>query len=96
MLNANKDNTIHVPTRADRLHMSDDALAELGLNTHVYVRAMRARDLEDEIRGQIDVAPDTWLFAVHAANGARLAIVDSHEGAFQGARAYGYEPLSVH
>ncbi|MDF1628130.1 MAG: DUF1150 family protein [Parvibaculaceae bacterium] len=96
MLNANKENTEPVLSRAEMLHMTDDALAELGLNTHVYVRAMQARDLEADIGGQIEVAPDTWLYAVHAANGARLAIVDSREGAFQGARAYGYEPLSVH
>ncbi|MEQ9520349.1 MAG: DUF1150 family protein [Parvibaculum sp.] len=96
MLDTDKENAGQLPSRADVLHMTDDAIAELGLNTHVYVRAMQARDLEADIQGQIEVAPDTWLYAVHAANGARLAIVDSHDGAFQGARAYGYEPLSVH
>jgi len=82
--------------RAELLELTPDAMAEIGLQTHVYVRPVQAHDLAAEIEGQIDVPADTWLFAVHAANGVRLAIVDSHDGAFDGARAYGYEPLSVH
>jgi hypothetical protein len=82
--------------RAALRDLTPDAMADIGLETHVYVRPMQARDLADEIKGQIDVQPDTWLYAVHAANGVRVAIVDTRVGAFDGARAYGYEPLSVH
>jgi len=82
--------------RAALRALTPDAMAEIGLQTHVYVRAVQAGDIAAEIEGQIDVSPDTWLYAVHAANGVRVAIVDSRAGAFEGARAYGYEPLSVH
>ena len=76
--------------------LTPDAVAEIGLQTHVYVRAIDAGEVAAEVEGQIEIAPGTTLYAVHAANGTRVAIVDSREGAFQGARAYGYEPLSVH
>lgn len=76
--------------------LTPDAMAEFGLQSLVYVRAVQARDVASEINGQLNVAPDTWLYAVHAANGVRLAIVDSRAAAFEGARAYGYEPQSVH
>ncbi len=83
--------------------LTPDAMAEIGLQSIVYVQPVQARDISAEIREiavetkeQLSVAPDTWFYAVHAANGVRLAIVDSRAGALEGARAYGYEPLSVH
>jgi len=77
-------------------NLSADAMAEIGLQTLVYVRPVRAREVAAEMGGQLSVSPDTWLYAVHAANGVRVAIVDSRAAAFEGARAYGYEPQSVH
>lgn len=95
MLTEPKETTFQ-ETRAELRELTPDALAEIGLQTHVYVRPVQAHEIAAELEGQINVAPDTWLYAVHAANGVRVAIVDSRNGAFDGARAYGYEPLSVH
>lgn len=77
-------------------NLSPDAMAEIGLQTLVYVRPVQAREVAAEMGGQLSVSPDTWLYAVHAANGVRVAVVDSRAAAFEGARAYGYEPQSVH
>ncbi len=76
--------------------ITPDVLAEIGMQTHVYARPIQAKDIQEDLQGQLDVAPETWLYAVHAANGVRVAIVDSREAAFQGAAAYGYQALSVH
>lgn len=80
----------------DPHNISEEALAEVGLESLVYVRGMAASELTSEIQGQIDVAPETVLYCVYSANGTQLAIVDSWRGAVEGARAYGYEAVSVH
>lgn len=80
--------------------ITPDVLAEIGMQTHVYARPVQAKEILEELQGQLpegmDVPPETWLYSVHAANGVRVAIVDSREAAFQGAAAYGYQALSVH
>lgn len=76
--------------------ITPDVLAEIGMQTHVYARPIQAKEILEDLQGQLDVPPETWLYSVHAANGVRVAIVDSREAAFQGAAAYGYQALSVH
>lgn len=76
--------------------ITPDVLAEIGMQTHVYARPIQAREILEDLEGRIDVPPETWLYSVHAANGVRVAIVDSREAAFQGAATYGYQALSVH
>ena len=76
--------------------ITPDMLAEIGMQTHVYARPIQAKEILTELQGQLDVPPETWLYSVHAANGVRVAIVDSREAAFLGAEAYGYQALSVH
>lgn len=59
----------------------------------VYVRPVNAEDLPDEARAQ---AGDTPLFAVHAPNGDRLALVKDRKLAFLLARQNDFTPVSVH
>jgi len=64
------------------------------------VRAIRASDLmEDahvEIGSGIDINPDQILYAVHGADGERLAVMLDRETAFAAAAAHELEPVSVH
>jgi hypothetical protein len=59
-----------------------------------YVRPVPAEDLPDDIRAQI--APDAPLYAVHDADGQRLAVVRDRRLAFVLARQNDLAPVSVH
>jgi hypothetical protein len=60
----------------------------------VYVRPVPVADLPAEVRGQIG-ALDT-VYAVHAADGARLALVRDRQLAFALARQNDLAPVSAH
>ena len=60
----------------------------------VYVRSVNADELPDEVRDQIDGL--TELYAVHSADGERLALVKERELAFVLARQNDMSPLTVH
>jgi len=64
------------------------------------VRAIRAADLmEDahvEVGPGVDLNPDQILYAVHGADGERLAVMLDRETAFAAAAAHELEPVSVH
>ena len=60
----------------------------------VYVRPVQVADLPDEIRGQI--AGVETVYAVHAADGARLALVRDRRLAFALARQNDLAPVSAH
>ncbi len=71
--------------------LNDDAAAEKGI---VYVREVKTADLPAEVRaraGDID-----HLYAIHAANGAVLALVPDRAQAFVVARQNELSPVSVH
>ena len=83
--------------------MSDQALAALGAPEMVYVREIdwdTARDELEQYAKDMDVAlelePGQKLFALHAADGTRMAIVDSREAAVIAARQNEMTPVSVH
>ena len=80
-----------------RAGMGDD-FANIGMPSLVYVKPVKAAELAGDLGGdvEIDVAPDSTLYAVHAANGSRMAVLDSREAAFAGAVQYDLVPLSVH
>jgi hypothetical protein len=80
----------------DLRHLTPEIFANIGVPNIVYVREVLAGDLESELGSEIDVPADTKLYAVHAANGQRMAVLDDRETAFAGARQYDLEPLSVH
>ena len=98
--NGNPERNTNAPTSfvltGDRVRrLSPEQMAMVGLPKLVYVREVRAGDLTAEL-GDLDIPADTKLYAVHAANGERMAIVDDRQTAFAGARQWDLEPLSVH
>lgn len=60
----------------------------------VYVRPVKVEDLPEEIRPQVEGAKR--LYAVHSADGERLALVRDRELAFVLARQNDYAPVNVH
>lgn len=60
----------------------------------VYVRPVVVADLPDEIQAQADGL--AVIYAVHAFNGDRLALVADRKLAFALARQHDRTPVSVH
>ena len=60
----------------------------------VYVRAVDAAELSAEVRQELDGIDQ--LYAVHSADGERLALVKDREMAFMLARQNDYAPVTVH
>ncbi|KAB7742744.1 DUF1150 family protein [Parvibaculum sedimenti] len=80
----------------DLRHLTPELFANVGMPNIVYVREVLAGELASDLGSEIDVPADTKLYAVHAANGDRMAVLDNRDAAFAGARQYDLEPLSVH
>jgi len=80
--------------------MSKEEFAGLGAPDLVYVREIRAADvLADtpvaDVRG-LEIDPEQPLYAVHSADGERLAVLIDRESAFAAAVAHELAPVSVH
>ncbi|QIE41078.1 DUF1150 family protein [Meridianimarinicoccus aquatilis] len=60
----------------------------------VYVRPVDIDDLPDEVREQVTGSEN--IFAVHATNGDRLALVSGRDRAFVLARQNDMRPVHVH
>ena len=73
-------------TRYENLPTGDDRI--------VYVRPVAVEDLPDEM--QQAVGDEKLLFAVHNADGERLAVVKDRKLAFMLARENDYAPVNVH
>ncbi len=83
--------------------MSDRALAELGAPQTVYVRQIDAETARDELARlttnhnvEFHIEPGQKLYALHAADGTRLAILDSREAALEAAWQNEMTLVSVH
>lgn len=80
--------------------MNKKTFADLGAPDLVYVRAVRGADVLADARVEaapdIEIDPDQILYAVHGADGERLAIMLDRETAFAAAVAHELEPVSVH
>jgi hypothetical protein len=80
--------------------LSPEAFAALGGPALVYIRAIRAQDLLGESEpGALDdfhLDPEQTLYALHRADGARLAVLADRDSAFAAARAHELAPVSVH
>ena len=80
--------------------MNNKDFAGLGAPDLVYVRAIRAsdvmKDAHVEVGPGVDLNPDQILYAVHGADGERLAVMLDRETAFAAAAAHELEPVSVH
>jgi len=80
--------------------LTNTDFAGLGAPDLVYVREISAADvLADAGPGEgerLDIDPDQTLYAVHGADGERLAVMLDRETAFAAAVAHELEPVSVH
>jgi hypothetical protein len=81
-------------------NLSSEAFAALGAPHLVYVRAIKAAEIMadtpvETIRG-FDLRPEQILYAVHRADGARLAVLGDRNSAIAAALAHELAPVSVH
>ena len=80
--------------------MTKEDFAGLGAPDLVYVRAISAADLLADARvnvvDDVKIDPGSTLYAVHGADGERLAVMIDRETAFAAAVAHELEPVSVH
>jgi len=80
--------------------LSSEAFAALGAPSLVYVRPIKAAEIMadtpvETIQG-FDLRPEQTLYAVHSANGARLAVLGDRNSAIAAALAHELAPVSVH
>ena len=81
--------------------ISPRELAALGGRKLVYIRAVPARDVMDDLgeelaEFELDFEDDATLYSVHSADGERIALVGDRELAFAAARQHEMNPVSVH
>jgi len=80
--------------------LSAEQFAVLGGPSLVYVRPIKGAEILadtplDEIRG-FHIAPDQTLYALHRADGARIAVLGDRDSAVAAALAHELAPVSVH
>jgi hypothetical protein len=80
--------------------LTTEAFAALGAPDLVYIRPILAKDVlgatpVDAVQG-FEIAPDQTLYAVHRADGERLAILADRPSAVAAALAHELAPVSVH
>ena len=80
--------------------MTKEDFRGLGAPDLVYVREIRASDVMADVDGtaarDLAVDPEATLYAVHGADGERLAVMMDRAAAFAAAVAHELEPVSVH
>lgn len=80
--------------------MTKEDFAGLGAPDLVYVREITASDVLDDVltpeAEALEIDPGQVLYAVHSANGDRLAVMMDRETAFAAAVAHELAPVSVH
>ncbi len=81
-------------------HLSAEAFAALGAPNLVYVRPIKAAEVMGGGRADtpegVAFDPDQTLYAVHRADGARLAVLGDRQSAVAAALAHELAPVSVH
>lgn len=80
--------------------LSMEAFAALGAPNLVYVRPIKAAEIiantpAAQIQG-FELDPDQTLYAVHRADGERLAVLTDRDSAMAAALAHELAPVSVH
>jgi hypothetical protein len=80
--------------------LTKEAFAELGAPSLVYVREVSAAEVlantpVEAIKG-FELDPEQTLYAVHGADGARLAVLSDRDAAYAAAIAHELTPVSVH
>jgi hypothetical protein len=80
--------------------LTSEAFAALGAPNLVYVKPVSAKEVlgntqVDEIEG-IELDPNQTFYALHGADGQRLAVMMDRESAVAAAVAHELAPVSVH
>jgi len=80
--------------------LTTEAFAALGAPDLVYIRPILAKEIMgatpvEAVQG-FELTPDQTLYAVHRADGARLAILTDRPSAVAAALAHELAPVSVH
>lgn len=80
--------------------LNEAAFAALGAPNLVYVREIKGADVlastpVETVEG-FELTPEQTLYAVHGADGSRLAVVTDRDTAYAAARAHELTPVSVH
>jgi hypothetical protein len=80
--------------------LTNEAFAALGGPDLVYVREVKAKEIlgpnDEDAYERFSVSPDQTLYALHRADGARLAVLADRDQAFAAALAHELAPVSVH
>jgi hypothetical protein len=81
-------------------HLSNEAFAALGAPDTVYLRRVKGADIladtpVENIRG-FHIEPDQVLYALHGADGARLAVMSDKATAVATAHAHELAVVSLH
>ena len=80
--------------------MTREDFRGLGAPDLVYVREIRASEVMADVAAsatrRLSVDPQAVLYAVHSADGERLAVMLDRAAAFAAAVAHELEPVSVH
>ena len=71
-------------------------LAHLGEGTVAYLREIGSEELKGKFPGLPDIAPNTRLWALFAANGQPILLSDARERAIAGAFENDLTPVSIH
>jgi hypothetical protein len=80
--------------------LTQEAFAALGAPDLVYVRPVKAQDIlagaPHEAMRSAHITPDQTLYALHSADGVRLAVLADRDAAYAAALAHELAPVSVH
>jgi hypothetical protein len=80
--------------------LTQEAFAALGAPDLVYVRPVTAAEIIADTpvaaRNGFDLRPEQTLYAVHRADGERLAVLGDRDSAVAAALAHELAPVSVH
>ena len=91
-------------TDAQKIEETDAAnaaFADFESRSLVYVRPVLAADVMDELTEEdgslaADIPAGTVLYALHAPDGVRIALMGNRDLAFAAARQNEFRPVSVH
>jgi hypothetical protein len=80
--------------------LTTEAFAALGAPGLVYVREVKAKEVlagtpVEAVKG-FEIDPDQTLYAVHSADGSRLAVLTDKDSAVAAAVSHDLVPVSVH
>jgi len=79
-----------------KITVTEAQLAHLGEGTVAYLREMTSDELMGKFPGLPEIAPETRLWALFAANGQPILLSDERDRALAGARDNDLTPVAVH